>query len=233
MGLLFPEEKTWERRAQKPVRAAVEAAVIVPPQPGCSMTERLGACAAPQDTAWRSLGFWGFLPPPLLSPRAECPASAKFGPTHMAAPRSCQVSLLGVTGLLLVASSLCRALRTQGKDMPPTCRHTGHRVRGTQTVIPCRDPLQPFMLEQASSWLFSPIPARFPWRHQRCWLPQGSKAVTLPQDTSSSLGCCDLSPCNSCAHPCVPNLCGSPPCSGAGWGLFPMAASTARSQPQG
>lgn len=87
-------------------------------------------------------------------------------------------------------------------------------------MIPCRDPLQPFLLGQASSWLFSPIPARFSWRHQRWWLPWGSNTGSghffLPW----------------VQHPCVPEPCGSPPCTGAGWRLFPMAASTARSHPQ-
>lgn len=82
----------------------------------------------------------------------------------MGAPRSCQavVSLLGVAGLLLAAphpSAEPRAApRTWDKAMSPTRRHTGHRVRGTQTAIPCRDSLQPFLLAQAGCWLFSPIP---------------------------------------------------------------------------
>lgn len=70
-----------------------------------------------------------------------------------------------MTGLLLVAPHPSvepwGALRTRDKARSPTCRHTGHPVRGTQTMIPCRDPLQPPLLGQASSWLFSPIPARF------------------------------------------------------------------------
>lgn len=35
-GLLFPEERAWERRVQNLVRAAVEAAVIVTPSPGAA-----------------------------------------------------------------------------------------------------------------------------------------------------------------------------------------------------
>lgn len=68
-GLLFPKERAWERRIQNLARAAVEAAVIVPPQPGCSVTERLGACAAPQDAAWTVPGVSGVSSPASVVPQ--------------------------------------------------------------------------------------------------------------------------------------------------------------------
>lgn len=90
-GLLFPEERAWERRVQNLVRAAVEAAVIVPPsawvQRDGAFESLRGAAGHGLDGPWASGGFFPHLCcPPGLSARPV----AKFGPTHTGAPRSCQ-----------------------------------------------------------------------------------------------------------------------------------------------
>lgn len=119
------------------------------------------------------------------------------------------------------------APRTRDKAASPTRRHTGHCVRGTQTMIPCRDPPNHFFWDRLAPC--SSLPSLQDFLRDI----KVDQQMTLAQDTSSCLRCCDSSPCTSCAHPCVSKPCESPPCTGAGWRLFPVAASTARSRPQG
>lgn len=235
MGCLCFRREPGKWRIISPARAALQAACNFTsraPGAGCSVTERLGVCAAPKDAA-RTLGpggFSGFFPhlccPPVLGARGR---GRVWTRTRRCSHGTCLWCAGCLRGLSACGAVLPYQVAGQSPGQGCPVAAEGGRAPGGVSAI-CRALGCP--TDAAQSHAAPPQAHRA--QCEGCRAPSHPCKVflTAPRTamgqqgwvtgsgpgTSSFLGCCDASPCTSSPRPCAsPHPAGSPPCAGAGW----------------